>query len=272
MDKKINVALNGAGGRMGRAIAEVLDADSAMNITHAYERAGSPHIAKRLSDIADTRSAIAIAASDTMYEGSFDVLIDFSTPDSVMAAAQHCRVSRCPMVIGVTGFSDTQQETLAACAKEIPLLLSPNMSLGVNICFLLLEQIMRTEWGVNAEVDIIETHHKHKKDKPSGTALRMGEIVADEKGHNLKDCAIYDEAARQSAADIRFVSHREGERTGEHRVIFNAGKELIELRHEAHDRTPFASGAVYAAQWIVFSRPQPGRIYTMDDAIGRPTY
>ena len=204
-----------------------------------------------------------------MGEGIFDVLIDFSTPDSVMAAAQHCRVSRCPMVIGVTGFSDTQQETLAACAKEIPLLLSPNMSLGVNICFLLLEQIARTSWGEKAGVDIIETHHKHKKDKPSGTALRMGEIVADGKGHNLKDCAIYDGAARQSAADIRFVSHREGELTGEHRVIFNAAKELIELRHEAHDRTPFANGAVYAAQWIARTRPQPRRIYTMSDAIGR---
>ena len=127
------------------------------------------------------------------------------------------------------------------------------MSIGVNLCFDLLARITQTDWGKNAQVEIIETHHRNKKDKPSGTALRMAEIIAEEKGVDL--------------SDITMESYREGEIMGEHKVFFSTNNELIELRHEAMDRSPFANGAVHAAWWIVNTRPKLGRIYTMNDVI-----
>ncbi len=251
--KQIKVAINGAAGRMGRAISEVIDGRKDMIISHAYDRPGSKAIAKHLCDISGSQSQVIVEASDTIRKGRFDVLIDFSMPSSVIDAVQHCLQVKQPMVIGVTGFSDTQKEKLQAFAEEIPVLMSPNMSIGVNLCFALLARITQTAWGKNAQVEIIETHHRNKKDKPSGTALRMGEIIAEKKGVDL--------------SDIAMESYREGEIMGEHKVFFSTNNERIELRHEAMDRSPFANGAVHAAGWVVNTRPKPGRIYTMNDVI-----
>lgn len=249
----INIAINGAAGRMGRVIARVIEGIETITVAHAYDRPDSSDITKRLCEVTRSQSQIVIEPSNMMSEGQFDVLIDFSTPTSVIDAAQCCRLVKRPMVIGVTGFNDSQKEKLQELAKEIPMLIAPNMSVGVNLCFKLLEQITRTSWGKGAQIDIIETHHENKKDRPSGTALKMGEIIAKEKGGDLDD--------------IPIESYREGEVMGEHRVFFSTAKERIELRHEALDRTPFANGAVYAAQWIVGTRQRPGKVYTMDDAI-----
>ena len=251
--KQIKVAINGAAGRMGRMISEATDRRKDMIISQAYDHPDSNDIAKCLCEISSSQSRVVIEPSDMISAGSFDVLIDFSMPSSVIDAMQHCLQTQRPMVIGVTGFNDTQKEKLQIAAKEIPILMSPNMSIGVNLCFDLLERITQTTWGRNAQVEIIETHHRNKKDKPSGTALRMGEIIAKEKGVDL--------------SDIAMESYRKGEIMGEHKVLFSTNNELIELRHEAIDRSPFANGAVHAAWWIVNTRPKPGRIYTMKDAI-----
>ena len=251
--KQIKVAINGAAGRMGRMISEVTDRRTDMIISHAYDHTDSNDLAKRLCEISNSQSQVVIEPSNMISEGRFDVLIDFSIPSSVIDAVQHCLQTERPMVIGVTGFNDTQKEKLQTSAKQIPILIAPNMSIGVNLCFDLLARIMQTAWGKNAQVEIIETHHQNKKDKPSGTALKMGEIIAEEKDVDL--------------SDITIESYREGEIMGEHKVLFSTNNECIELRHEAMDRSPFANGAVHAAWWIVNTRPKPGRIYAMNDAI-----
>ena len=252
-EKQIKIAINGASGRMGRAIARVIEERTDLIITHAYEHADSPAIAKHLCEIARSQSQVSVEPSNTINEGHFDVLIDFSVPSAVLDAAQCCLQAKRPMVIGVTGFNEEQKEKLQTVAKEIPILMAPNMSIGVNLCFQLLEQMTQTSWGKNAQVRIIETHHKNKKDKPSGTALKMGEIIAAEKGIDL--------------SDISIESYREDEIMGEHRVFFSTGNERIEVRHEAMSREPFAAGALHAAQWLVNSRKKPGKIYIMKDTM-----
>ena len=252
-EKQIKIAINGVAGRMGRVIARVMEERTDLIITHAYEHADSPHRAKRLCEIARSQSQVSIEPSKAIKKGRFDVLIDFSVPSAVIDAAQCCLPAKRPMVIGVTGFDDNQKEKLQAFAKEIPILVSPNMSVGVNLCFQLLERITRTSWGKNVHATIIETHHESKKDKPSGTALKMGEIIAKEKGVDL--------------SDIPIESYREGEVMGEHRAFFSTDYERIEVRHEAINRFPFANGALHAAKWLVGTQQKPGRIYTMDDLI-----
>ena len=251
--KQIKVAINGAAGRMGRIISEVIDRRKDIIITHVYDRPDSNDITKQLSEISSSQSQVILEPSSMISEGRFDVLIDFSTPISVIDAVQHCLQAERPIIIGVTGFNDTQKEELQTSARKIPLLMSPNMSIGVNLCFALLARVAQTAWGKNAQVEIVETHHQNKKDKPSGTALRMGEIIAEKKDVDL--------------SNISMKSYREGEIMGEHKVLFSTNNECIELRHEAMDRSPFANGAVHAAWWIVSTQPRPGRIYTMDDVI-----
>ena len=251
--KQIKVAINGAAGRMGRIISKVIDQREDMIISHAYDHPDSEDIAKDLCAISGSQSQVIIEPSSMIGKGCFDVLIDFSMPASVIDAVRYCLKSKQSVVIGVTGFSDIQKEELQTFAREIPLLISPNMSIGVNLCFDLLARITQTAWGKNAQVEIIETHHQNKKDKPSGTALRMGEIIAQKKDINL--------------SDIPMKSYREGEIMGEHKVFFSTNNECIELRHEATDRSPFANGAVHAAWWIINTQPKPGRIYTMSDVI-----
>ena len=251
--QRIKIAVNGVAGRMGKAIARAIDDYSDMIIAHAYDSPESSEIAERVCDVGNSKSSTVIAPSTTIKEGNFDVLIDFSTPSSVMNAVQCCLEVGQPLVIGVTGFDDKQKEQLQISAKEIPILISPNMSIGVNLCFKLLEHISRSSWGRKAKINIIETHHKAKKDKPSGTALRMGEIIAKQKGIDLSDLAI--------------ESYREGEIMGEHRVFFNSNRERIEIRHEALDRSSFAKGALYAARWLVQTQQKAARIYTMYDVI-----
>ena len=253
MEKQIKIAINGAAGRMGKAIARETEGYSGTIIVRAYDRPDSPDIAKRLCDIGNSKSSVTIEPSDTINQGDFDVLIDFSMPSPVMDAARHCIQIKRPMVIGVTGFGNKQKEKLQTLAEEIPILMSPNMSIGVNLCFRLLAQLSQTPWGKEAHAEIIETHHKSKKDKPSGTALRMGEIIAEEKGVDL--------------SDIPIQSHRESDVTGEHRTFFSLNSERVELRHEAMNRSPFANGAIEAARWLVKSEAKPGRIYTMNDVI-----
>ena len=248
----IQVAINGAAGRMGKAITEALCQRADMTIAHAYDRPDSPDIGQRISD-RQRPPQTTIEASDKMSEGYFDVLIDFSTPDSVMAAAQCCKKNQQAMVIGVTGFSDEQKQQLQMLAKEIPILMAPNMSVGVNLCFALLKQITQTFWGRNAEVKIKETHHKNKKDAPSGTALKMGEIIAKEKDVDLDN--------------IPIESVRKDEIMGIHAARFSTNREYIEIRHKAMDRSPFANGAVHAAWWLVSTHQKPGKLYTMEDAI-----
>ncbi|MBC6413640.1 MAG: 4-hydroxy-tetrahydrodipicolinate reductase [Chromatiales bacterium] len=252
----IRIAINGVAGLMGRTIAREMANHAGMTVTHAYDNPTSPAIKKPLCEISKTDIQTIIEPSDTMAAGDFDVLIDFSVTSSVIDAAQSCVDTKRPIVIGVTGFDFEQKEKLQTFAKNIPMLMSPNMSMGANLCYKLLEYVARTAWAKAAQVDIIETHHKEKKDKPSGTALRMRDIIAKHSGAH--------------SDDIPIESYREGLITGEHRVFFSLNRERVEIRHEAMDRSVFANGAIQAARWLVETRQKAGRVYTMQDVIKFP--
>jgi 4-hydroxy-tetrahydrodipicolinate reductase len=182
----------------------------------------------------------------------FDVLIDFTTPEATLHNVSLCRDAGCRMVIGTTGLSQSQRESVREAAIDTALVYAPNMSVGVNLCFKLLEMAARV-MGDDCDIEIIEAHHRHKVDAPSGTALRMGEVVADTLGRDLETCAVYGRHGRTGARardTIGFETIRAGDTVGEHSVWFAADGERVEIAHKATSRMTFARGAVRAARWI----------------------
>ena len=182
----------------------------------------------------------------------FDVLIDFTRPEPSLSYIEICRQSGKKVVIGTTGFNETQKSIIAEAAKDIPIVMAPNMSVGVNLSLKLLE-IAAKVMGEYTDIEVIEAHHRHKIDAPSGTALRMGEVVAKALGRDLKDCAIYgregDTGVRQRNT-IGFSTIRAGDIVGEHTVMFADEGERLEITHKASSRMTFANGAVRAALWL----------------------
>ena len=207
-------------------------------------------------------------------EGSLDraldaaeVCIDFTMPSPTVEHARACRTRRRAMVVGTTGLSADQLAALADAARDIAIVHAPNMSVGVNLCFRLLDVAARA-LGDSVDVEIIEAHHRNKVDAPSGTAVRMGEIIAAALGRDLAECAIYGREGRTGARDRRtigFETIRAGDIVGEHTVMFGGEGERIELTHRSASRANFAAGAVRAARWVV-GRP-PG-LYDMQDVLG----
>ncbi len=182
-----------------------------------------------------------------------DVMIDFTLATSAIQNIDKCLSSNCKMVIGTTGLNDKDQAKLKSAANEIAIVFAPNMSIGVNLCFKLLETASNVI-GEDADVEIIEAHHRDKKDAPSGTAIRMGEIVAEMTDRNLKDCAVYGREGTTDSRDknsIGFETIRAGDIVGDHTVIFATAGERVEITHKATSRKTFASGAVRAAKWLV---------------------
>lgn len=190
-----------------------------------------------------------ITITTKILSNDFDIMIDFTLPEGVMEHLDYCRTNKKAMVIGATGFTPEQLETINAAAREIPILMSSNMSVGVNIFYKLLSnasQMLRDDW----DVSILDLHHQHKKDAPSGTAKQLAKIVSDNTGKNL--------------TDIQIESHRKGDIVGTHIVTFKNPVEFITIAHEAQDRGIFAQGAVVAAHWL--SNRGPG-LYSMQDVI-----
>jgi 4-hydroxy-tetrahydrodipicolinate reductase len=199
--------------------------------------------------------------------GEFDVLIDFTTPDATMHNLALCRDARCRTVIGTTGLSPSQREALSEAAIDIALVYAPNMSVGVNLCFKLLQTAAKV-MGDDVDIEIIEAHHRHKVDAPSGTALRMGEVIADALGRNLDDVAVYGRHGHtgpRERSTIGFETIRAGDTVGEHSVWFAADGERVEISHRASNRMTFARGAVRAAQWIA---GQERGQFDMQDVLG----
>ena len=247
------VAVNGAAGRMGRAVVEALVLSDAATLAAAYDREAKP--------------GDNVLGADALDTSIFDVLIDFSTPEGALAALERCASAGRAAVVGTTGFSDTQRVRLTGFAASVPLVVAPNMSLGMNLCFQLLRRA--TEVLSNeADIEIIEAHHRNKVDAPSGTALRMGEVVADVLEVDLARCAVH---GRQGKTGVRpdkaigFHSIRAGDTFGEHTALFSSVGEEIEIRHRASSRSAFARGAVAAAVWVVSRLPG---VYGMDDVFG----
>ena len=262
------VAIIGAAGRMGRMLVRMVHAEDGMRVAAAVEREDDPHVG------ADAGTLAGIGAIGVDVEGSLDraldvsdVCIDFTLPGPTIEHARECRSRRRPMVIGTTGLSPEQRAMLAEAAGDIAIMHAPNMSVGVNLCFKLLDVAARA-LGDSVDIEIIEAHHRNKVDAPSGTAVRMGEIIAGALGRELADCAVYGREGHTGIRDrttIGFETIRAGDIVGEHTVMFGGEGERIELTHRAASRANFAAGAVRAARWVT---NKPPGLYDMQDVLG----
>ena len=249
----IRVAVVGAAGRMGKTLIEAVSATDGMILAAATEQPDSTLVGVDAGEQAGVGNlGVAISHSLTKVIDSFDVLIDFTGPAGTMVHLDVCRQHGKAMVVGTTGLSEEQKAKIRAAAEDIAIVFAPNMSVGVNLCFRLLElaaQVM----GDEADIEIIEAHHRHKVDAPSGTALRMGEVVAGALGRDLSDVAVYGREGHTGPRDARtigFETIRAGDVVGEHTVWFATEGERVEITHKASSRMTFAKGAVRAAAWL----------------------
>lgn len=265
--KMVRVAIAGAAGRMGRTlVSAVLESKQDIAVTVGTVLADDPFLGADIGLLANG-SGIGVQTSSDLQSasGQFDVLIDFTEPEATMTHLEICRQAGKGIVIGTTGLSAEQQARIQQ-AHDIPVVYAPNYSIGVNLSLNLLRQAARV-LGDDFDVEIIEAHHRMKKDAPSGTALKMGEVIADELGRDLKQVAVYgregigEERDRQT---IGFATVRGGDIVGDHTVLFAGMGERIEITHRASSRMTFATGAVRAAHWL--AGQQPG-VYSMLDVL-----
>ena len=264
----MRIAIVGASGRMGLSLIKAVNQSEDMELTAAIARAGSPSIGKDAGELAGI-GALGVFVSDDLQEviSQLDVLIDFTRPDISMDYIEQCRKNRKKLVIGTTGYSEIQKAKIAEAAKDTAIVLAPNMSVGVNLSLKLLEMTAKI-MGDYTDIEIIEAHHRHKVDAPSGTALRMGEVIAKSLGRNLKDCAVYGRegnTGERERKSIGFATIRAGDIVGEHTVMFADEGERVEITHKATSRMTFANGAVRAALWL---KSKEQGVFDMQDVLG----
>jgi 4-hydroxy-tetrahydrodipicolinate reductase len=250
----VKVAISGAAGRMGRTLIAVCKETQGVTLTAAVERRGDPAIGTDTGELIGA-GPMGVSVVDRLADviDQFDVLIDFTEPSATLEKVDGCRKAGRGMVIGTTGFSAEQKAVIEAGAAHIPIVFAPNMSVGVNLCFKLLETAARV-LGDDVDIEVIEAHHRHKVDAPSGTALRMGEIVAAVLGRDLAECAIFGRHGTLGERDkktIGFATIRAGDTVGEHTVMFAGTGERVEITHRASSRKTFANGAIRAARWLI---------------------
>lgn len=262
------VAIPGAAGRMGRNLIDACQRAEGLELGAATERPGHELLGTDAGMLAGTgQLGVAIGDDLEVLAGRFDVLIDFTSPAASLAHLDICRRYGKAMVIGTTGFTPEQKQHIEHAAEQIGIVMAPNMSVGVNLCLKLLDVAARV-LGDEVDIEIIEAHHRHKVDAPSGTALRMGEVVADALGRDLKACAVYGREGITGARErktIGFETIRAGDIVGEHTVMFAADGERVEITHKASSRMTFAMGAARAAGWVVL---QPAGLYDMQAVLG----
>jgi 4-hydroxy-tetrahydrodipicolinate reductase len=262
------IAVPGAAGRMGRNLIDACQRTEDLSLGVATERSGHELLGSDAGLVAGLgEMGVAIGDDLEAAVAEFDVLIDFTVPAAALMHLDICRRHGKRMVIGTTGFSDAQKQQIAAAAAEIGVVFAPNMSVGVNLCLKLLDMAARV-LGDTVDIEVIEAHHRHKVDAPSGTALRMGEVVAAALGRDLKDCAVYGRegiTGPRARKTIGFETIRAGDIVGEHTVMFAAEGERVEITHKASSRMTFASGAARAAAWLM---GRSAGLYDMQDVLG----
>ena len=262
------IAITGAAGRMGRNLIEATYLADGAHLAAAIERKGSSMVGTDAGELIGVENQqVAIVDDLTAALPQADVLIDFTIPEVTMANVAACHAAGKKIVIGTTGLSETQKAVLQQAAQDIAIVFAPNMSVGVNLCLKLLDIAARV-MNEDIDIEIIEAHHRHKIDAPSGTALAMGEVVAKALGRELKDCAVYGREGRTGERDRRtigFETIRAGDIVGEHTVMFAGIGERVEITHKASSRMTFAKGAVRAAQWLM--RKDNG-LFDMQDVLG----
>ncbi len=264
----IKIGVIGAGGRMGRMLIEAVQDNPKTTLSAAIERQGSSLVGTDAGELAAIgRLNVPVVDDLRAVIDEIDVLIDFSLPDATEQNMQICAEHNVAMVIGTTGFSPEQEQVLSDASKHIAIVYAGNYSTGVNLSLKLLGMAAKA-FGNDADVEIIEAHHKHKIDAPSGTAYMMAEAVAKARGQDLKEVAIYGREGQTGAREtgtIGIHAVRGGEIIGDHTVMFIADGEVVEITHRARARMTFAAGAVRAATWIT----EQGRgQYNMQDVLG----
>jgi len=255
----MKVAIAGAGGRMGQALIEAVLADRDLQLAAALDAAGSAALGRAAGPVKVGADLGALAAAD--------VLVDFTRPEGTLAHLEACLGRGKAMVIGTTGFSEAQKARIAQGAKRIPVVLSPNFAVGVNAVFKLTEVAARI-LGDGYDVEIVEAHHRHKVDAPSGTALMLGELVAQALGRDLAQVATHGregDTGERPAKAIGFHSIRGGDIVGEHTVIFAGAGERVEVSVRSQSRMTYAAGALRAAKWLQGRGPG---LYDMFDVLG----
>lgn len=264
----LRVAVTGVSGKMGLCLINAVNLSQHATLNVAVSRTNSTILGKNVGNIAGiTNLDLKIVDSLSDVIDQFDTLIDFTRPEASMEYLKTCHQAGKQIVIGTTGFSYKQKVLINKVAKDNAIVFSPNMSTGINLSFKLLEMAAKV-LGETADIEVIEAHHRNKIDAPSGTALRMGEIIANTLGRNLSDYAIYN---RQTNHEIRkqktigFSTIRAGDIVGEHTVMFADSEERIEITHKASSRMTFAKGAVKAAVWL---QNKSRGLYNMQDVLG----
>jgi len=261
----INLAIAGASGRMGQALVRMASADTTLNVSQAFERPGSDALGKDVGTLAGI-SELGVVVQEVPEMSGFDVMIDFTSPDASVRHAALCAEAGKPLLIGTTGMDADQRQAVEQSAVTAPIVLAANTSVGVNLCVALLETASRVI-GEVTDIEIIEAHHKHKVDAPSGTALLLGKAVAKPLGKSLKHDGVYSRHGITGArpeGKIGFSTIRGGDIAGEHTVMFIGESERIEITHRATDRKIFAKGALRAASWL--QGQSPG-FYDMQDVL-----
>lgn len=265
---EIRIAVAGAGGRMGRTLVQAVHETQGLVLAAATERDGSSLLGADAGELAGIGHLGVVVRPDLEpVLDAFDVLIDFTTPAATLHHLALCRGSGRRLVIGTTGLDVEQRVAVSAAGEEVAVVFAPNMSVGVNLCFKLLDIAARV-LGDEVDIEVIEAHHRHKVDAPSGTALRMGEVVAAALGRDLAEVAVYGREGRTGPRErqtIGFETIRAGDVVGEHTVWFAADGERVEISHKASSRMTFARGAARAAAWV--SGRAKG-LYDMQDVLG----
>ncbi|MGC9387295.1 MAG: 4-hydroxy-tetrahydrodipicolinate reductase [Hydrogenovibrio sp.] len=263
----MRVAVIGASGRMGKNLIDAVHQTKGLTLTAAIERPGSSLVGADAGELAGVGSlGVRVVDQIELVVDDFDVLIDFTTPDATLHNVKVCLAHNKKMVIGTTGFDEASLKILHEAAERMAIVFAANFSVGVNLVLKLLKQAAEV-LNEGYDIEVIEGHHRHKVDAPSGTALRMGEVVADTLGRDLKDCAVYGREGITGARDpntIGFATVRAGDIVGDHTVLFATEGERVEITHKASSRMTFAKGAARSCLWL---QDKPTGLFDMQDVL-----
>ncbi|MEY2622639.1 MAG: 4-hydroxy-tetrahydrodipicolinate reductase [Pseudomonadota bacterium] len=267
MSSPLNIAIAGASGRMGRMLIEAVLSDAQARLSGALDVAGAPGLGQDAAAFLGRDSGVAIASDLTQGLQGAQCLIDFTRPEGTLAHLAHARQNGINMVIGTTGFSDAQKAEIARAAQDCAIVMAPNMSVGVNVTLKLLEMAAKA-LATGYDIEVIEAHHRHKVDAPSGTALKMGEVIAQALGRDLNECAVYERYGHTGERDpstIGFSTIRGGDIVGDHTVLFAGTGERIEITHKSSSRATYAQGSLRAAHFLANRRQG---LFDMFDVLG----
>ncbi|MBI4740527.1 MAG: 4-hydroxy-tetrahydrodipicolinate reductase [Betaproteobacteria bacterium] len=263
----MKIAIVGAGGRMGRMLIESTLKDGEATLAAAIDQPGSPALGKDAGELVGMPCGVTVSGDLEAGIAGADCLIDFTRPEGTLAHLEICRRHGVATVIGTTGFDAAGKRAIADAARDIPIVFAPNMSAGVNVVFKLLDTASRI-LSEGYDIEIVEAHHRHKVDAPSGTALRLGEVVAQALGRDLKQCAVYGRegvTGERDPSTIGFATVRGGDIVGDHTVMYCGTGERVEISHKAGSRMPYALGSLRAARFLAGRK---SGLFDMQDVLG----